>query len=67
MGARWLGGEVIPAVVDGILEEGYFSALPPKSCGREEFGEEFVSRFIALAGRLGDSVNDEDVVARLRL
>jgi anhydro-N-acetylmuramic acid kinase len=56
-------GRVLQEVVDGILKEGYFSSLPPKSSGREQFGEAFVSRFIALCRRLGDSVLDEDVVA----
>ena len=54
-------GKVISAVVDRILEDGYFSALPPKSCGREEFGAAFVSEFISQckAARAGDA----DVVA----
>ena len=57
-------GNVMQDVVAEILKEGYFSALPPKSCGREQFGEAFVSRFIAMcrkAGGKGD--RDEDVVA----
>jgi anhydro-N-acetylmuramic acid kinase len=56
-------GRVVQEVVDEILKEGYFSSLPPKSTGREQFGEAFVSRFIALCRRVGDSVLDEDVVA----
>jgi anhydro-N-acetylmuramic acid kinase len=43
------------------LREGYFSALPPKSCGREEFGSAFVDRFISLCRGKGGS--DADVVA----
>jgi anhydro-N-acetylmuramic acid kinase len=57
-------GNVLREVVETILKEGYFSALPPKSCGREQFGEAFASRFIAMcrkAGGKGD--RDEDVVA----
>jgi anhydro-N-acetylmuramic acid kinase len=57
-------GNVLKDVVEKILREGYFSALPPKSCGREQFGETFVSRFVAMcrkAGRRED--RDEDVVA----
>jgi anhydro-N-acetylmuramic acid kinase len=57
-------GNVLKDVVEKTLKEGYFSALPPKSCGREQFGEAFVSRFIAMcrkAGGRGD--RDEDVVA----
>ncbi len=57
-------GRVLPAVVQEILKEGYFSALPPKSCGREQFGEAFVSRFIAMCRRAGGKDDrDEDVVA----
>lgn len=54
-------GRVISRVVGRVLEEKYFSALPPKSCGREQFGASFTSRFIALCRRSGAS--DADVVA----
>ena len=54
-------GRVIEAVVDGVLREGYFSALPPKSCGREEFGSAFADRFISMCRSAGGS--DADVVA----
>jgi anhydro-N-acetylmuramic acid kinase len=56
-------GNVLRDVVERILQEGYFSALPPKSCGREQFGEAFVSRFIALCRKECGVVRDEDVVA----
>jgi anhydro-N-acetylmuramic acid kinase len=54
-------GRAIPAVVARILEDEYFSALPPKSCGREEFGAEFVAEFIERCRRAG--AKDADVVA----
>jgi anhydro-N-acetylmuramic acid kinase len=54
-------GKIISPVVARVLEDGYFSALPPKSCGREEFGAGFVSRFISLCKKAGAS--DADVVA----
>jgi anhydro-N-acetylmuramic acid kinase len=54
-------GRVLMSVVDEVLREGYFSALPPKSCGREEFGTGFVSRFIGACRKAGAS--DADVVA----
>ena len=54
-------GRVIEHVVAQVLREAYFSWSPPKSCGREEFGEAFVSRFIALCRKAGGS--DADVVA----
>jgi anhydro-N-acetylmuramic acid kinase len=57
-------GRVLHEVVEKILKEGYFSALPPKSCGREQFGEVFVSRFIAMCRKAGGREDrDEDVVA----
>jgi anhydro-N-acetylmuramic acid kinase len=54
-------GRVLTGVVEEVLREGYFSALPPKSCGREEFGAAFVSRFIGACKKAGAS--DADVVA----
>jgi anhydro-N-acetylmuramic acid kinase len=57
-------GRVLPEVVEEILKEGYFSAPPPKSCGREQFGEAFVSRFIAMCRKVGGREDrDEDVIA----
>jgi anhydro-N-acetylmuramic acid kinase len=56
-------GNALPDVVEKILKEVYFSALPPKSCGREQFGEAFVSRFIAMCRKAGRAVREEDVVA----
>jgi anhydro-N-acetylmuramic acid kinase len=54
-------GSVILTVVARVLEEEYFSAAPPKSCGREQYGAEFVARFISLCRKAGAS--DADVVA----
>jgi anhydro-N-acetylmuramic acid kinase len=54
-------GKVISVVVERVLRERYFSALPPKSCGREEFGEGFVDRFVAMCRKAG--ADDADVVA----
>jgi anhydro-N-acetylmuramic acid kinase len=57
-------GKVLRDVVEKVLKEGYFSARPPKSCGREQFGEAFVSRFIAMCRKAGGGEDrDEDVVA----
>jgi anhydro-N-acetylmuramic acid kinase len=57
-------GRVLQDVVGKISKERYFSALPPKSCGREQFGESFVSRFIAICRKAGGrAARDEDVVA----
>ncbi len=54
-------GQVLRSVVDEVLKTGYFSALPPKSCGREEFGVSFVDGFVDACRKAGGS--DEDVVA----
>ncbi len=54
-------GSVLRGVVDAELKQPYFSALPPKSCGREEFGGTYISRFIAVCRKAGAS--DADVVA----
>jgi anhydro-N-acetylmuramic acid kinase len=63
-GAVAQSGSVLKEVVETILKHGYFSALPPKSCGREQFGEVFVSRFIAMCRKAGGHEDrDEDVVA----
>jgi anhydro-N-acetylmuramic acid kinase len=57
-------GRVLQDVVAKVLEDGYFSAPPPKSCGREQFGEGFASRFISMCRRAGGrNSRDEDVIA----
>jgi len=54
-------GRVLADVVTRVLRERYFSALPPKSCGREEFGAAFTETFIAECRRAGGT--DADCVA----
>ena len=54
-------GRAISSVVARVLEGRYFAALPPKSCGREQFGAAFVSSFIEECKKAGAS--DDDVVA----
>jgi anhydro-N-acetylmuramic acid kinase len=57
-------GRVLQDVVAKVLEDGYFSALPPKSCGREQFGDGFASRFISMCRKAGGrNSRDEDVIA----
>jgi len=60
-GAVAARGRGLDAVVKKTMETRYFSALPPKSCGREEFGAAFVDRFVAQCERAGAA--KEDVVA----
>ena len=54
-------GRVLRDVVEMVLRQPYFAALPPKSCGREEFGTEFVTHFIAACRKAGGG--DADVIA----
>jgi anhydro-N-acetylmuramic acid kinase len=57
-------GRVLQDVVAKVLEDGYFSAPPPKSCGREQFGDGFASRFISMCRKAGGrNGRNEDVIA----
>lgn len=40
-------GRVIPALLDSLLADPYFKRRPPKSAGREQYGEEYARRLIA--------------------
>lgn len=60
-GAMAARGRVSEGVLSKLLQTRYFSAPPPKSCGREEYGEAFVDKFIAACKRAGAS--KEDVIA----
>ena len=60
-GAIAARGKVLDGVVAKLMQASYFSAPPPKSCGREEFGEAFVTRFIALCEREG--ARKQDILA----
>jgi len=54
-------GRVLDKVAARILRQPYFSAPPPKSCGREEFGAVFTQSFLALCRKSRGS--DADCVA----
>jgi anhydro-N-acetylmuramic acid kinase len=41
-GERARAGEVNAALLDRLLADPYYDRVPPKSCGREQFGAEFV-------------------------
>ncbi len=60
-GATARRGKVIQPVLEGLLQMAYFSAPPPKSCGREEFGGAFVPTFIHSCRRHG--AQDADIIA----
>jgi len=48
-GAVAAGGQVIPGLFRVLARHPYLRRRPPKSTGREEFGEEMVSRILQLA------------------
>jgi anhydro-N-acetylmuramic acid kinase len=52
-------GRPIQPVIKRIMGSSFFKAEPPKTAGREEFGREFVTKFLKLCGR----ARKEDVVA----
>lgn len=54
-------GTVLQPVIDEILRARYFDVAPPKSCGREQFGEAFTARFIDRCRDEGGA--DTDIIA----
>ncbi len=54
-------GEVIPGLVEKAMGWGYFAQGAPKSCGREQFGADFVSRFVSES--MGSSGEDRVATA----
>lgn len=54
-------GRVLENVLAGLIGAPYFSDPPPKSCGREQYGEDFVGRFISRCERA--RARNEDVIA----
>ena len=52
-------GKVLEPVLAEILRRKYFREEPPKTAGREEFGREFVDKFLRRCGK----ARKEDVVA----
>ncbi len=54
-------GRVLQSVVERLMREPYFSAPPPKSCGREEFGAAYATRLIEMCRSAGGA--DADVIA----
>jgi anhydro-N-acetylmuramic acid kinase len=52
-------GRPMDNVISELLRASYFRMKPPKSAGREEFGAEFVQRFLKKCGR----ARKEDVIA----
>ncbi len=55
-GCLALAGRPIPALLESLLADPYFGRKPPKSAGREQFGEAFVERILAAASGAPDLV-----------
>jgi anhydro-N-acetylmuramic acid kinase len=54
-------GKVNFELLSRLKKNKYFSKKPPKSCGRENFGEEFASKILKRAKRL--RMKPEDIIA----
>jgi anhydro-N-acetylmuramic acid kinase len=54
-------GKALMGVVEELMRNPYFSASPPKSCGREQFGAEFARDFMERCAAAGGS--EQDAVA----
>jgi anhydro-N-acetylmuramic acid kinase len=52
-GATAQRGKTLQTVLEQSLRNPYFSALPPKSCGREEFGQAYVEKFLKACQKAG--------------
>lgn len=52
-GCLALSGRPVPALLESLLADPYFGRKPPKSAGREQFGEAFVERMLAASGSSG--------------
>ena len=56
-------GTPIAPVLEARLADPYFAQEPPKSTGRERFGEAYVDRLVAACRAQAPASSDEDVVA----
>jgi len=51
-------GKVIPELLNTLLGDKYFSMLPPKSAGREQYGENFVRSLVSSRAARGARLED---------
>ena len=54
-------GLVLHAVLKPLLQDPYFAAAPPKSCGREQFGSAYIQRLLQLCER--EQARPQDILA----
>jgi anhydro-N-acetylmuramic acid kinase len=50
------GGNVNPRLLESMMSDPYFAQPPPKACGREQYGREFISGLIAIGLPLADLI-----------
>lgn len=55
-GRHAAAGKLIPELLDECLNHPYFALAPPKSTGREQFGQVFVDRYFARTGAVYDDL-----------
>ena len=51
-------GRVFTPVIEELMRDAYFSAPPPKSCGREQFGKAYAERLNSLCDAQGAGAPD---------
>ena len=57
-GATASRGKALRSVLDDLLQNEYFSDMPPKSCGREQFGAAYAEQVGAVCTEAGGSTHD---------
>jgi anhydro-N-acetylmuramic acid kinase len=62
-GARASRGTAVTEAVDGVLAFPYFDAAPPKSTGRELFGDQAARQLTERARQIHPPASDDDLVA----
>jgi len=60
-GTTAANGWIIRPIVTELLRDPYFAAKPPKSAGREQFGEAYAARFLKLCK--AHKAQPEDIIA----
>jgi anhydro-N-acetylmuramic acid kinase len=60
-GATAKRGVANQSILNQLLRDPYYSAPPPKSCGREEYGEAFVDRLLSPCRKA--KLKDADIIA----
>jgi anhydro-N-acetylmuramic acid kinase len=51
-------GRLLPGLLDALLDDSYFRQRPPKTAGREQYGQPFAEKLIALGKKRGARAED---------